>query len=320
MRIKSLFILTILFVACASMVFAQPGGGGRGRGGQGGGPGGMGGGGRGPGGPGGMMGGPMMMGPGMGALFSEDGRKDLGLSEKQVSDIQTAFRETMRPRDGETRPEPPGPDASQEERQKFFNTMRQEMEKRSEATIGKIKTILTKEQLEKAQTRVFQAGGYGSVMMNPLAQDVLGITSEQKEKIRGFQDEQRKEMEANRPDFERIQTMSEEDRRTFFENMRTRAEESRKKMEEKITGILTPEQKAKGEKLLGETPEYIKEARERGPGGPGGRGPGGPDGGRGRGRGGDWQPGANSWQPGQGAGQDEEPQPQRRRFPRRDRD
>ena len=288
-KTANLWCLSLLFIACAGFVFAQPGGGP-------GGPGGRGPGGRGPGGPGGpggpMMAGPGMMmgGPGIGALFSEEGRKDIGLSDNQVSEIQNAFRD-MRPREGQ---QFPGPNSSQADRENF----RKEMEKRMGETIGKIEKVMTKEQLEKARARSFQAGGgFASAGMNPFAQAALGLTDDQKAKIRGFQEENmqkmRKFFEENRPSGPPDQ-MSQEDRQKMFERMRTFGEENQKEMESKIKGILTDEQKQKGEKMLGETPDYIKNAIEQGPRGPGGRG------GRG-GEGGGYRPGADSWRPGQGA-------------------
>ena len=276
-----LWCLSLLFIACAGLVFAQPGGG----------PGGRGPGGRGQGGPGGPGGPGMMMGGGgMGALFSEEGRKDIGLSDSQVREIQNAFRD-MRPGEGQ---QFPGPNASQADRDNF----RKEMEKRMSETIGKVEKVMTKEQLDKARARSFQAGGgFASAGMNPFAQAALGLTDDQKEKIRGFQEENmqkmRKFFEENRPTGPPDQ-MSQEDRQKMFERMRTFGEENQKEMESKIKGILTDEQKQKGEKMLGETPDYIKNAIEQGQRGPGGRG------GRG-GEGGGYRPGADSWRPGQGA-------------------
>lgn len=264
----------------------------------------------------------MMGGPGMGALFSEEGAKDIGLSEQQTRQIQQIMRES--------RPEPgamrfPGPNASQEDREKF----QKEMEKRMQDSISKVEKVFTPEQLEKARARAFQAGGgYGSLGMNPFAQAAVGgLTEEQKTKIRAAQREQmesmRREFEnAPRPDF---QNMTQEERDKFREEMQARMEalrpkmeENRKKLEETIKGVLNEDQRAKAEKMLGETPEYIKKAVEAGPQGWGGNR--GNRGGGDRPGGGNFRPGADSWRPGQGVGgDDDEDQPRRRGtgFPRR---
>jgi len=309
-RNASLVVLALLLIACAGFAFAQPGGGqGRGPGGPGG-PGG----GRGPGGPGGpgfMMGGPMMGGPGMGALFSDEGRRDINLSDRQIEEIQTIFRDNMRPGQGGIMP--PGPNATDADRQAF---MRQ-MEQRMTDTIGKVEKVMTPEQLKKARERSFQAGGgFASLGMNPFAQAALDIDDSQREKIRGFQREMGEKMREN---FERnppprpFPEMSPEEREQFGQRMQQFGEEFRKDMEAKIQGILTDAQKKQGEKLLEDTPGYIKQAIENAPRGMGMRGPGGPGGPGGPQQ---YRPGAESWRPGQGAPPAGDNDTQERRFPR----
>ena len=268
-KLVGMFVLTVVFVAVAQMTFAQPGGrqGGRQGGGQA------------PGGGMGMMGG----GGGMAAFMSEEGRKDLGLSEQQVTDIREAFR----PAGGGGQIQPPGRDATEAEREKF----REDMEKRMGETIDKVEKVFTPEQLTKVRDRVFQAGGgYNGLTNNQFAQRALKLTDDQKKKIRDFQNEQMQEMRnATRPDF---QNMTQEERQKFGEDMRARNEDNQKKMAEKIKGILTDDQKAQGEKMLGETPEYIKKAiEERAQRGAGQGRQGGNAG---------YRPDNSTWQPGQG--------------------
>jgi len=322
-RKVSLVILSLFLIACAGLAFAQPPGGRGQGGGPGGGPGGRGpGGGPMGGGPPGMMmgGGPGMMmgGPGMGALFSDEGRKDIGLSDKQVEDIQTIFRDTMRP-GPDNMPTPPPPGATEAQRQEFQRQMQQQMQQRLNETMKKVEGVMTKDQLEKAKARSFQAGGGFSSLGNPFApfaQAALNITEAQKTKIQGFQqemgDKMRDFMDKNGPP-KPIQEMTPEERQQFFQEMQPKMQQfmetNRKEMETKVQGILTDEQKKQGEKLIAETPEYIKKALEAGPPGPMNRAGGPP-----QGPGGGYRPGANSWQPGQGAppGAGETPE---RRFP-----
>ena len=287
-KFAGMFILTLVFVAAAQLAFAQQGGGG----------------GRGQGGPGGGAG--MMGGGGMMAFMSEEGRKDLGLSEKQVEDIRTTFRDSFQ---GGGQGQFPGRDATEAEREKF----RADMEKRMDETIGKVEKIFTSEQLTKARARAFQAGnGYNGLANNPFAQRALNLTDDQKAKIRTLQREQMQGRAGGQGQGANFRDMSQEEREKFFSDMRTRAEENQKKLADGIKGILTDEQKAQGEKMLSETPDYIKKAIEdraqRGPG----------QGGRQGGNGGaNYRPGEGSWQPGQGGGQGTETrQRQGGNFPR----
>ena len=279
-KFAGMFILAIALVAIAQMVFAQPPGG--------------------PGRPGAIMMGPP--GGGMAAFMSDEGRKDIGLSDKQVQDIQNTFRESFQ---GMQRPDFGGQPPSPADMEKLRN----DMEKRMDETIGKVEKLLTPEQMTKSRTRMFQAGGgYGSLAMNPLAQRALNLTDDQKKKLREFQDEQMREMmNGPRPDF---QNMTEEERQRFGEEMRTRFEENQKKMTEKVKGILTDEQKKQGDKMLSETPDYIQKAIERGPGGPGRAAMGGNSGVPQA-----YRPGADSWRPGQGT-ESTAPRREGGRFPR----
>ncbi len=288
-RIGILFLCVSLLIFAQSILAQPPGPGGPG------GPGGRGPG-RGPG-PGGPM-----------ALFGgEEGRKDLNLTDDQVKKIEGAFMEAFSQMSG---PPPRNPrDMSAEERQK----MRDQFEKLQQNIIGKVETILDKDQLEKARTRSFQAGGFAGLGMNVFAQSALKLTDEQKEKMRSIQDEMMREMgPPPGRSREEMEKMSPEEREKFFQDMRARREENEKKISEKIKAILTPEQLAQGDKMISETPDYIKQARNRGPGRGGPRDGGPPPGD------GEYQPGADSWQPGQGRG-DASPRPRRSGggFPRR---
>jgi len=310
-RNLSLVILSLFLITCAGLAFAQPPGG-RGQGGGAGGPGGRGPGGGPMGGPPGMMmgggpGGPGMMmgGPGMGALFSEEGRQDIGLSERQINAIQTIFAEGMRP-DPNDMPTPPGPNATDAERQAFRERMQamgpqmqDRMQQRLNETIKKVEGVMTKEQLDKSRARSFQAGGgFASLAMNPFAQAALDVTERQKGQIREFQQGVGEKMQAfmreNNPPGSGA-TQSERDQ--FGAKMRQFMEDNRKEMETKIQGILTDAQKKKGEELIAATPEYIKKALDAPPPGPMNRGGGAPP----QGPGGGFRPGADSWRPGQGA-------------------
>ena len=303
-RKMSLCCLSFLFVivTCTGFVFSQPVGGLPG-----------------PGGPPGEreLVGPaemnMLGGPGFMALFGEGGRKDLGWSDSQDASIRDAFR-NMRPQPGQD-PHPPGPEASEAEHNNFRKEMEKRMEMRLSETMSKVEKVMTKEQIEKTASRAFQAvGGFSGIGMNPFAQSALGVTDEQKAKMQSFREEyvqkRRKFDEENRPSVPPHQ-MSDEERQKMFEKRSNFIEENRKDMETKIKSILTDGQKQRGEKLLAETPAYIKTAIEQGQ-----RGPNGERGERNERDIGVYRPSIDSWQPGQGVptGQNERKNPHN--FPR----
>lgn len=199
-------------------------------------------------------------------------------------------------------PQPPSPEEMEKRRA--------EMEKRQNETDDKINAILDVEQQQKFKELRFQlAGGLDSPMLNARMLEAVNITEDQKAKLQAINEERFKEFREGmergpRPDMRG----SEEDRRAFFEKMRERGEEMRKKYSEKTLAVLTAEQKTKAEKLTEEGKAFRPQRRERGEGGR--------DGGRGeRGReGGEYRPGSDSWQPGQGAQRRGE-RSQRRAFP-----
>lgn len=217
------FLLLALMVSCA---VAQQEGRARGEG-------------RGPGGGGMGFGGPNMIG-GLPTILSEQGRKELGITEEQVTKIREAQRGNM----------PQGlQDMSREDRTAA-------MEKATAELVKKVEAIFTKDQLEKVQIASFQCVGIAGIGSSPFAQAVLKLTDEQVKKIRDIQREERQGAagrQGERPDF---RGMSPEERQKAFQ-------ETRKKLEEKIRGVLTEEQTKKAEALVKETPAYIKEAQER---------------------------------------------------------
>ncbi|MGL6226917.1 MAG: hypothetical protein ACRC10_09890 [Thermoguttaceae bacterium] len=276
--------LTLAMVVSAALVYGQPGPGG-------------------PGGPPGMGPGPGMMGGlglgGLMAVFGEEGQKDLGVNEDQMSKLQGAAMEAFM----ESGMQMPDPEKirsmSKAERQKLM----EDADKLQTIVIGKVEKILDKDQMGKARERLFQAGGgYAGLGVNQMSQTALGITADQKAKLKAIQKEMLDELDpADMKTPDEIQAMSQEERREYFQKVRAKGEEVKNKYEGKFKAILTSEQQAKGDKLVADTPAYIKAASERrgpGPGGPGG--PGGPaaEGEE------DFDLGGSTYVPGQGSGGD----------------
>ena len=196
--------------------------------------------------------------------FTEEGQKDLGLTADNV----TKLREALRPAGGQQGNQR-NQDATPEER-------RAAAEAAAAETAKKVADVLSKDQLEKAQIRAFQLGGYAG-LSGRYAQAALGLTDEQKTKIAEIARENRT---AQAPGVGGGQNLTAEERRA-------RTEENRRVLGEKFKEILTAAQKTKADELLKEIPVYIKEIQER-PVGPG-VGTGGQGGGN---RGGTGTPGA----------------------------
>jgi len=243
--------LTVALVGCtASMAFAQGGGrGGFGGGGFGGG--GFGGGRGGFGGFGGGGGGGVML------LFDENVRKDLGVTEDQMTKLQEAQQKS-----GEKMRElfQGLQDLSQEERQAKFADIQKEMTKINDAIQ---KEVLLPKQIERlkqigVQSRLNRGGGTAEALVSEDIAKELGITDAQKEALKKASDEATAEMQ---------------------EKMNKLRDEAR----QKILSVLTADQQAKLKKMTGETITFAPpQFGGGGRGGFGGGGPGGPGGAGGR--------------------------------------
>ncbi|MDR3110291.1 MAG: hypothetical protein LBU65_11500 [Planctomycetaceae bacterium] len=300
MKVYRFVMMFAIMFALTVAAFAQPGGGGGNRGG---GPRGPGFGG--PGGPGGFGGG------GVERLFTTDAVKErLKLSDEQVTKIQETFREIRESGRSEVNRFPDLRNASDEERRKAFETMREEGEKRQQENTAKIEKILSPEQQNELKVVRFQISG-GLEANRPLNVndlDALNLTSDQKAKIKTALDDAGR---AFREGFQQRpgqdNNLSQEERQKAFREMQERGEAIRKVTREKVEAVLTADQKALAVKLTGEG----KELRDKLDLQRGNRG-----GGRG-GEGGGYRPGDNSWRPGQGAaGGNNDGEQQPRAFPR----
>lgn len=263
---------------------------GRGRGGERGGPGGaggrFGGGAGGPGGgPGGMMGGGMMGGRGGDTILFDLLRAETVQTEIELKDDQKEALKKLAERQRGERPDFNFREASDEERQKFFEKMQADMAKRTAEAKEQLEEILLPSQFERLEQIAVQARGVMG-LMNPDTATKLNLTTEQTEKLKS-----------------EMQTFGESARERMGdvfrggdrEAMRTKMEEFRKELEGKLLAVLDDTQKSEFEKLKGkpfELPEmgFGGGRGGRGQGGPGGQGgQGGPGGerpprGEGRGR------------------------------------
>lgn len=225
-----------LMVCSVSVAFAQPGGGGRGGGGFGGG--GFGG--------GGFGGGLMLLG-------DENVKKDLGITDDQVTKLQ----EVQQKSGEQIRALFQGiQDLSPEERQAKFAEIQKKMTEINDAAQ---KQILLPKQIERLKQISFQSrlnrGGTADALGSDDMVKELGITDAQKEAMKKASEEASAEMQ------EKITKLRDEAR-------------------QKILNVLTSEQQAKLKKLTGESITFAPPQFGGGRGGPGGGAGGRPGGGR----------------------------------------
>ena len=167
---------------------------------------------------------------------------------------------------------------SPENRDAALDKLRSEGMKLGESHKEKLRGILTEKQYTKLEERTFQlTGGTQGLLFSAGFGDTLKLTPEQIKKVESLQRQMTTEI------FQlvgKLQGASAEEQA----NIRTQIEELVAKYAKMANDILTTEQKAKAEKLVAETPEYIASRLPQN-----------------RNRSQQWRPGPNSWQPGQGA-------------------
>jgi len=167
---------------------------------------------------------------------------------------------------------------SDENRNEAIDKIRTEGLKLGENLKQKMRGVLTENQYTKLEERTFQlTGGTQGLLFSVGLGDTLKLTPEQVKKVENLQRQMTSEI---LPLIGRLQGASAEEQA----NIRTQIEELVAKYTKMANDILTAEQKTKVEKLIAETPEYIASRLPQN-----------------RNRSREWRPGANSWQPGQGA-------------------
>jgi Spy/CpxP family protein refolding chaperone len=242
----SIAVLALLLGSSPGQLAAQPPGGGF-RGGRGG-PGG-------PGGPGGFFGG----GGVLGLLQQQDVQKEIELSEDQQAQLQTLgetirddIRNQMQDMFQGMR------DLSDEERQARFDEIRAKFEEINKDAEARIQKVLMPHQFDRlkqidVQARL-QRGGAAALTDGELA-DTLGLTESQRDQIREKSEQVQKDLN------DKISQLRVDARNQLLE-------------------VLTPEQRAKLESMMG-TEFKLPEPQFGQPGGRGGRGGFGGRGGRG---------------------------------------
>ena len=302
-RIFWTFAVLVTVFALSLNSFAQPPGGGQGRGqGPGMGMGGM----PGMGGPGGGMG-------GVGAVFQnqEAFARELGLTPQQATELQGIMRESMETFRTQFQNAPrPEPGADPEAMRQFGETMRQRMESGMNEVQARVDQVLRPEQRTKLRETSFQlAGGLDSPMLGtPMGErmlETLDLTDSQKEQVRKLVEERNAAMR----NFGEVNWRDQAERERFQADMAARGA----RFAEQVKAILTPEQRAKADRLTAEAPALRERLGVPAPGQP--RGQQGQQG-RQQAPGGGFVPGQGSWRPGQDVPDAPPPSPRRGNFPR----
>lgn len=240
MKMRIGLVVVLAVGCCAALVasnsYAQPQPQRGQAGGQGGGPGGF--------------GGPGTFGGGFGfgglaeVLRREDVRKDLELLDDQVAQLQKLAdgrRDQMRDLFSGLR------DVPQEQRGEKMRELFQKSQQGLEEEIGKILLPHQMKRAKQLEMQLRMRGGRG--MLADQAAQELGLTDEQKEKLRGKSDQ-------------------------LEEGIRKKLAELRTQAQNELLKMLTPEQQAKWKDMVGEPFEFQREEPPRSPGGPQGDAPG----------------------------------------------
>jgi Spy/CpxP family protein refolding chaperone len=200
-------------------------------------------------------------GGGIGMLRMEEVQKELKLTDDQKKDV-TALQEKVR--EDMPRFERGGQDLTQEERQKRgeeFAKKAQEVNAKAEGDLAK---ILKPEQTARYEQLKLQREGANALAQKATA-DKLSLTEDQRKKIDSLITASR---ESARQGAGGFRDLTDEQRREAFTKMR----ESREKLQSDLVAVLTPDQKASWDKMLGEKFEFPAFGGGGGRGGRGGNG------------------------------------------------
>lgn len=184
--------------------------------------------------------------------LTDDAIKDLGITEAQRTKIRELARETkenLKERCKDLKRPEKG--ASEEECAAYRQKMRDICEKAYPECMAKLEKILDKSQIDKMQARVFQ---YFGLVPNGIVLGVLELTGDQKRQLAGL-------CEETCNDVHRCLAKKKDSGDRNKEELGDEIRACRKECAEKIRKILTPEQLAKADKLLAETPTYVQKLR-----------------------------------------------------------
>lgn len=200
-------------------------------------------------------------------------QKELDLMEDQIAKLKSvddAYRQKRQKEFGDLRGLP------EDQRRAKFAELMEKRKAWNEQAIKEVQEILLPPQFDRLHEISIQVRGI-SALADPKVQDELGLSEQQKTKLKELRDSVETQMRAM---FEGMRGLSDEQRRTRMNEGREKMEKLRKDVQDQTVAILSAEQRDKFEQMKG---KKIDVQMPRGFGGPPGGGPGGPGGPRNRG-------------------------------------
>lgn len=228
--------------------------------------------GRGPGGPP-----PGGMGPGRGGgdptfwlLGMAEVQKELELMDDQIAKLKAVDDDYRQKRQKESTS---FRDLPRDQQQAKFAEIQEKQKAWREEALKKVQEILLPPQYDRLHEISIQVRGV-SALNDPKVQEELGLSEEQKTKIKEVRDKADSQM---RSMFEGMRDLTQEQRRAKFMEGREKMLSMRKEIEEQTVQVLTAEQRGKFEQMKGKKIEI--QMPQFGRGGPQGGPPGGNRGG-----------------------------------------
>ncbi|RLS56245.1 MAG: hypothetical protein DWH91_07540 [Planctomycetota bacterium] len=200
-----------------------------------------------------------------GLLMMAEVQKEIGVTDEQKAEL-TKIGESLRPQQGQGGFNPEEfRSLSEEDRAKRFEEMRKQGEERAKKAEEAIKAALKPEQWARLSELRNQREGV-SALSRADVQKALGLSEEQVGKVKTISDA-RRAGGGGFGGFGRDGDQSEEEMRKAREERDARE----KKYQEDMAGVLTADQKAAWEKMLGAKFEFPARGGFGGAGAPGGR-------------------------------------------------
>lgn len=183
-------------------------------------------------------------------LATPEVQKELGVSDEQkglIEDMMTDIRNQMQQGGRNQGGAGNFQNLSEEERRKLFEEGRKRMEEFNKKAEEMVNMVLEPRQTERFGQLRLQRSGVSAFNRSEVAEK-LGLTQDQKDKMKKIQDDARPDPSA----FANIRDLSEEERREAFTKMREKGE----KANADILNLLKTEQKETWAKLQGKKFEF----------------------------------------------------------------
>lgn len=192
-------------------------------------------------------------GPGQGVMLLSvpEVREELKITDEQVKSLEEVrdmlqevnFRDQLQGLR----------DLDREQRREKMQELQAKMEEVGQKVEARLKEILNADQLKRLGELQLQREGAMAIARPPVAEQ-LGLSDEQREKVRSILASTRPQRGQERPNFGEL---SREERQKLMEERRAQ----REKAESEVVAVLTDEQKAKWSEMQGEDFEFPRRRR-----------------------------------------------------------